>query len=187
MSCARGKRRGRGGGGLLRARGREPGGGQHRRRRLPRAAYARRAKRPRWTPELRAPSAATRDMYLDERGESRRARRCIGHLSAAVPGLGASGCGRRTALRSAALERPGGAGRVTRARLRGDGSASCSSYTPRDVMSGLRRFPESARVFLPKDARRRGATFPRSPSWPRRSSGSATSVRTASTRARPRS
>jgi gamma-glutamyltranspeptidase/glutathione hydrolase len=96
-----------------------------------------------------APRAATRDMFLDETGDVGE-RGVIGHLAVGVPGsvLGMWAAHTRFGTLpwkdliepSVVLAR----GFVVRQHF-------LRSFT-RDVMDGLRRFPESSRIFLPADA-----------------------------------
>lgn len=93
-----------------------------------------------------APAAARPDMFLDERGDVTE-RSVIGPLSAAVPGtvLGLWDAHRRFGTRTwADLVDPA----VELARGFEVRDRFLRSYT-QDVVDGLRRFPESARVFLP--------------------------------------
>jgi gamma-glutamyltranspeptidase/glutathione hydrolase len=97
-----------------------------------------------------APAGATPDMFLDDRGAVSE-RSVIGALSAAVPGTvrGLWDAHQRFGSRPwAALVEPAIAlarGFTVRERF-------LHSFT-RDVIAGLARFPESARVFLPGGAK----------------------------------
>jgi gamma-glutamyltranspeptidase/glutathione hydrolase len=93
-----------------------------------------------------APAAATADMFLDEQGEVTE-RSVIGALATAVPGTvrGLWDAHQRFGSRPwAELVEP--AARLARGFTVGE--RFLHSYT-RDVVDGLRRFPASARVFLP--------------------------------------
>ena len=94
-----------------------------------------------------APAAATADMFLDARGDVTE-KAVIGALSAGVPGTvrGLWDAHRRLGTRPwAELVEPAielARGFVVRPRF-------LHSYT-KDVMAGLKRFPASAAIFLPK-------------------------------------
>lgn len=96
-----------------------------------------------------APAAATADMFLDESGEVGE-RSMVGALSVGVPGTvrGLEDAHRRLgSMRWAELVDPA----VQLARGFTIGERFLHSYTP-EVIAGLRRFPSSARVFLPGGA-----------------------------------
>jgi gamma-glutamyltranspeptidase/glutathione hydrolase len=107
-----------------------------------------------------APGAATRDMYLDAGGTVTE-ESVIGHRSVATPGSvrGLWDAHQRFgSLPWAELVQPAielARGFVVTERF-------LHSYG-RDVVSGLRRFPQSARVFLPGDAPPRKGDFFRQP------------------------
>ena len=146
-AAGRRQRGGRGGRDRVRARRRLPGGGQHRRRRLHGRATRGRAQTLRSTSARRAPLAATRDMYLDER---RRAHRPLDHRPPRRPACPAPSpaCGPRT---SATARRPWRDLLAPAIRLAEKGSSSTST-SPRPYANDsarLSRFPASAALFLP--------------------------------------